>query len=156
MLSIFILFFYILIDNRQECESSLKHKSELLTKLESQKETMGNAIVQLEKKYVVIWFVIKHQTEKNETKKINTNCLFKFMRITYCLKEEKNSSNSNVDCKVKKGPTENVHHRKSIKIGWFRCCHLIFQSYARKCLIIRLGASGEQRNWPLFTIFRMV
>ncbi|XP_031618577.1 protein RUFY3 isoform X2 [Contarinia nasturtii] len=35
----------------QECESSLKHKSELLAKLESQKETMANVIVQLEKKY---------------------------------------------------------------------------------------------------------
>lgn len=35
---------------RQECESSLKHKSELLAKLESQKETMGNVIVQLERK----------------------------------------------------------------------------------------------------------
>lgn len=48
----FILFYY------QECESSLKHKSELLTKLESQKETMGNAIVQLEKKYVALGFVL--------------------------------------------------------------------------------------------------
>lgn len=38
----------------QECESSLKHKSELLTKHESQKETMGNVIVQLEKKYVKV------------------------------------------------------------------------------------------------------
>ncbi|XP_055323880.1 RUN and FYVE domain-containing protein 2 isoform X3 [Sitodiplosis mosellana] len=35
----------------QECQSSLKHKSELLAKLESQKETMANVILQLEKKY---------------------------------------------------------------------------------------------------------
>lgn len=46
-------FFHFHFD--QECESSLKHKSELLAKLESQKETMGNVIVQLEKKYV-FWF----------------------------------------------------------------------------------------------------
>lgn len=33
----------------QECESSLKHKTELLSKLESQKEDMANAIQMLEK-----------------------------------------------------------------------------------------------------------
>ncbi|XP_037027047.1 protein RUFY3 isoform X2 [Bradysia coprophila] len=36
----------------QECEASLKHKSELLSKLESQKETMQNAITQLQNKYM--------------------------------------------------------------------------------------------------------
>lgn len=52
-ISLFLCFIFFY---RQECESSLKHKSELLTKLESQKETMGNAIVQLEKKYVEFVF----------------------------------------------------------------------------------------------------
>lgn len=35
----------------QECEASLKHKTELLGKLESQKEDMATALSQLEKKY---------------------------------------------------------------------------------------------------------
>ncbi|XP_018784647.1 PREDICTED: protein RUFY3 isoform X2 [Bactrocera latifrons] len=35
----------------QECDASLKHKSELLTKLESQKEDMASTIAQLEKKW---------------------------------------------------------------------------------------------------------
>uniref|UniRef100_A0A1L8DMD8 Putative run domain-containing protein n=1 Tax=Nyssomyia neivai TaxID=330878 RepID=A0A1L8DMD8_9DIPT len=35
----------------QECESSLKHKTELLLKLEAQKEAMGSALTQLENKY---------------------------------------------------------------------------------------------------------
>ncbi|XP_055695796.1 RUN and FYVE domain-containing protein 2-like isoform X1 [Lutzomyia longipalpis] len=35
----------------QECESSLKHKTELLSKLEAQKEAMGSALTQLENKY---------------------------------------------------------------------------------------------------------
>ncbi|XP_055912416.1 protein RUFY3 isoform X2 [Eupeodes corollae] len=35
----------------QECDASLKHKTELLTKLESQKEDMANTIFQLEKKW---------------------------------------------------------------------------------------------------------
>lgn len=34
----------------QECDQTLKHKSDLLSKLESQKETMANAITQLERK----------------------------------------------------------------------------------------------------------
>lgn len=40
-----------LILHRQECESTLKHKTELLGKLESQKDTMTAAIAQLEQKY---------------------------------------------------------------------------------------------------------
>ncbi|CAD6992636.1 unnamed protein product [Ceratitis capitata] len=35
----------------QECDASLKHKTELLTKLESQKEDMASTIAQLEKKW---------------------------------------------------------------------------------------------------------
>ncbi|XP_055853361.1 protein RUFY3 isoform X2 [Episyrphus balteatus] len=35
----------------QECDASLKHKTELLAKLESQKEDMANTIFQLEKKW---------------------------------------------------------------------------------------------------------
>ncbi|XP_055588330.1 protein RUFY3 isoform X2 [Uranotaenia lowii] len=35
----------------QECEASLKHKSELMTRMETQRESMANAIAQLEKKY---------------------------------------------------------------------------------------------------------
>uniref|UniRef100_A0A336MTN5 CSON004557 protein n=1 Tax=Culicoides sonorensis TaxID=179676 RepID=A0A336MTN5_CULSO len=35
----------------QECDSSLKHKTELLSKLETQRESMSEAIKQLEKKY---------------------------------------------------------------------------------------------------------
>ncbi|CRK96553.1 CLUMA_CG010056, isoform C [Clunio marinus] len=34
-----------------ECESSLKHKTDLLTKLEDQRESMSSAIMQLEKKH---------------------------------------------------------------------------------------------------------
>lgn len=34
----------------QECEASLKHKTELISKLESQKETMASAISQLDNK----------------------------------------------------------------------------------------------------------
>lgn len=51
-------FYFYFFFSPQECESSLKHKSELLAKLESQKETMGNVIAQLEKKYVFILIVI--------------------------------------------------------------------------------------------------
>ncbi|XP_038104614.1 RUN and FYVE domain-containing protein 2 isoform X2 [Culex quinquefasciatus] len=35
----------------QECEASLKHKAELMAKMETQRESMANAIAQLEKKY---------------------------------------------------------------------------------------------------------
>lgn len=34
----------------QECESSLRHKTELIGRLESQKETMASAISQLDNK----------------------------------------------------------------------------------------------------------
>lgn len=68
----FLSFFVSFHNRMQECESSLKHKSELLTKLESQKETMGNAIAQLEKKYVL------HLIELNE-KTAFAKLLFKFM-----------------------------------------------------------------------------
>lgn len=37
--------------HRQECEATLKHKTDLLGKLESQKDTMTAAIAQLEQKY---------------------------------------------------------------------------------------------------------
>lgn len=39
------LFMYL-----QECESSLRHKTELIGRLESQKETMASAISQLDNK----------------------------------------------------------------------------------------------------------
>ncbi|XP_055524679.1 RUN and FYVE domain-containing protein 2 isoform X1 [Wyeomyia smithii] len=35
----------------QECEASLKHKTELMARMETQRESMANAIAQLEKKY---------------------------------------------------------------------------------------------------------
>ncbi|XP_053671920.1 protein RUFY3 [Anopheles nili] len=35
----------------QECEASLKHKTELMSRMETQRESMANAISQLEKKY---------------------------------------------------------------------------------------------------------
>ncbi|XP_053686720.1 RUN and FYVE domain-containing protein 2 [Sabethes cyaneus] len=35
----------------QECEASLKHKTELMSRMETQRESMANAIAQLEKKY---------------------------------------------------------------------------------------------------------
>lgn len=52
LLRCLLKFDLICIFLKQECQSSLKHKSELLAKLESQKETMANVISQLEKKYV--------------------------------------------------------------------------------------------------------
>lgn len=43
---VYDFFLYI----RQECESSLKHKTEVLKKLESQKEYMATTIATLEQK----------------------------------------------------------------------------------------------------------
>lgn len=39
--------------SKQECEASLKHKAELMAKMETQRESMANAIAQLEKKYEI-------------------------------------------------------------------------------------------------------
>lgn len=40
----------LILTNFQECEATLKHKADLLSKLETQKEDMSNTIAQLEKK----------------------------------------------------------------------------------------------------------
>lgn len=39
-----------LFDTLQECEATIRHKAELISKLESQKETMATAISQLDNK----------------------------------------------------------------------------------------------------------
>jgi len=53
LLSLFIVFFFQMALNiLQECESSLKHKTELIAKLESKSYAMTDTLQKMEEKYV--------------------------------------------------------------------------------------------------------
>lgn len=75
----------IIVSILQECDSSLKHKTELVTKLEAQNESLNDAIQQLHNKLVLSSFCFISNVIVLLTKNYDMiqYFLFQLMKLTF-------------------------------------------------------------------------